>query len=175
MINTHTTHTICIANTYEHKRLTLQVQMSDSFWLTSGSRAGLVTHEAKTLAWLVHIFQRAECWRSLTIISRRQLDQKIMRVCISYTHLYPIKSLNHTLPFRKCKLYFRANMQVASTLWPDIKSQKLLEHRFRLKWPSVAQEPSSDKSRQTKTNIDQTKRPRTACWTKLGAVSAPGP
>ena len=25
-------------------------------------------------------------------------------------------------------------MQVASTLWPDIKSQKLSEHRFRLRW-----------------------------------------
>ena len=25
-------------------------------------------------------------------------------------------------------------MQVASTLWPDIKSQKLSEHQFRLKW-----------------------------------------
>ena len=74
------------------------------------------------------------CWRSLTIISRRQLDQKIMRVCISYTHPYPIKSLNHTLPFRKCKLYFGANMQVASTIWPDIKSQKISERRFRPKW-----------------------------------------
>ena len=25
-------------------------------------------------------------------------------------------------------------MQVASTLWPDIKSQKISEHRFRIKW-----------------------------------------
>ena len=57
-----------------------------------------------------------------------------MRVCISYTHPYSIKSLNHTLPFRKCKLYFGANMQVASTLWHDIKSQKLSERRFRLRW-----------------------------------------
>src|SRR6185437_7365169 len=69
-----------------------------------------------------------------TIISRRQLDQKIMRVCIYYTHPYPIKSLNHTLPFRICKLCFQANMQVTSTLWPDIKSQKLSKHRFRLRW-----------------------------------------
>ena len=38
--------------------------------------------------------------------SRRQLDQKIMRVYISYTHLYPIMSLNHTSPSRKCKLCF---------------------------------------------------------------------
>jgi hypothetical protein len=57
-----------------------------------------------------------------------------MRVCISYTHPYPIKSLNHTLPFRICKLSFQANMQVTSTLWHDIKSQKLSEHQFRLRW-----------------------------------------
>ena len=68
------------------------------------------------------------------IIFRRQLDQKIMRVYVSYTHPYLIKSLNHTLPFRICKLCFQANMQVTSTLWPDIKSQKLSEHRFRLRW-----------------------------------------
>ena len=57
-----------------------------------------------------------------------------MRVCISYTHPYSIKSPNHTLSFRICKLCFHANMQVTSTLWPDIKSQKLSEHRFRLRW-----------------------------------------
>ena len=57
-----------------------------------------------------------------------------MRVCISYTYPYPIKSLNHTLLFRICKLCFQANMQVTSTLWLDIKSQKLPEHRFRLRW-----------------------------------------
>ena len=56
-----------------------------------------------------------------------------MRVCISYTHPYLIKSLNHTLPFRICKLCFQANMQITSTLWPDIKSLKLSEHRFRLR------------------------------------------
>ena len=46
------------------------------------------------------------CWRSLTIISRCQLDQKIIRVCISYTHLYPNKSLNHILPSRKIQDVF---------------------------------------------------------------------
>ena len=57
-----------------------------------------------------------------------------MRVCISYTHSYPTKFLNHTLPFRICKLCFQANMQVTSKLWPDTKSQKISEYRFRLKW-----------------------------------------
>ena len=57
-----------------------------------------------------------------------------MRVCISYTHSYPIMFLNHTLPFRIYKLCFQANMQVTSTLWPDINSQKLSKHRFRLRW-----------------------------------------
>ena len=74
------------------------------------------------------------CWRWLETIFKRQIDQKIMRVCISYTHLYPIKSPNHTSPSRKCKLCFWANMRVASTFWPDIKSQKISEHRFRLNW-----------------------------------------
>ena len=73
-------------------------------------------------------------WRSPTTISRRQLDQKIMRVCIFYTHLYSNKPLNHTLPLEKCKMYFWANMQVASTLWPDIKLQIKSERRFILKW-----------------------------------------
>ena len=82
-------------------------------------------------------FARDECCRSLTTISRRQLDQKIMRVCISYMHLYPIKSLNHTSPFRKCKLYFWANIYVASTLCPNIKWQKISEYQFRLKTDQV--------------------------------------
>ena len=91
------------------------------------------------------------CWRSLTIISRHQLDQKILRVCISYTHPYPIKSLNHTLPFRICKLCFQANIQITSTLWPDIKSQKLSEHRFRLNWTKCSPRTTSKpvKTRQT--------------------------
>ena len=38
----------------------------------------------------------------------------------------------------------------------------------------MAQEPSSDKLRQTKTNIDQTRRPRAACQKKLEAVGGPG-
>ena len=78
-------------------------------------------------------------------ISRSQLNQKIMRVCISYTHPYPIKSLNHTSPFRKYKLYFGANMQVASTLWSDIKSQKISERRFRLKWTKCSPRTSPNK------------------------------
>ena len=64
----------------------------------------------------------------------RQLDQKIMRVCISYTHPYPIKSLNLNLPFRICKLCFQDNMQVTSILWPSRKTQEISEYRFRLKW-----------------------------------------
>ena len=75
-----------------------------------------------------------------------------MGVCISYTHPYPIKSLNHTLSFRKCNSYFGANMQVASTFWPDIKSQKLLEHRFRLIW---TKSDARTQFRQAKTGQDQ--------------------
>ena len=101
------------------------------------------------------------CRCSLTTTSKCQLDQKIMRVCISYTHPYPIKFLNHTLPFRICKLCFQANMQVTSTLWPDIKSQKLAEHQFRLRW--------------TKSNVrTQFKQVKTGHQKKLWAVGGPG-
>jgi hypothetical protein len=88
-----------------------------------------------------------------------------MRVCISYTHPYPIKSLNHTLPFRICKLCFQANMQVASTLWPDIKSQKLSEHRFRLRWTK------SEARTQFKTSQD---RPTPTWIDKEAQYSLPG-
>ena len=74
-----------------------------------------------------------------------------MRVCISYTHPYSIKSLNHTLPFRICKLCFQANMQVTSTLWPGIKSQKLSKHRFRLRW---TKSDARTQFRQAKTGQD---------------------
>jgi hypothetical protein len=74
-----------------------------------------------------------------------------MRICISYTHPYPIKSLNHTLPFRICKLCFQANMQVTSTLWLDIKSQKLSEHRFKLRW---TKSDTRTQFRQAKTGQD---------------------
>ena len=62
-------------------------------------------------------------------------------------------------------------MQVTSTLWPDIKSQKLLEHRFRLRW---TKSDAITQFRQAKTNMDQTRRPRTACPNKMGAVGGPG-
>jgi len=53
-------------------------------------------------------------------------------------------------------------MQVASTLWPDIKSQKISERRFRLIGPSVAQEPLQIHSRQAETSMDQTREAKTA-------------
>ena len=65
-------------------------------------------------------------------------------------------------------------MQVTSTLWPNIKSQKISEHRFRLIGPSVAQEPTQIPSRQAKTSVDQTRQPRTAHQRKLGTVGASG-
>ena len=65
-------------------------------------------------------------------------------------------------------------MQVASTLWPDIKSQKISECRFRLIGPSVAKEPIQIHSRLAKTSVDQTRQPRTAHQRKLGAFGATG-
>ena len=67
-------------------------------------------------------------------------------------------------------------MQVPSKLWPDIKLQKLLEHRFRLRWTKsdARTQFRQAKPRQAKTTVDQTRRPKTACWTKLGLVGPPG-
>ena len=70
-----------------------------------------------------------------------------MRVCISYTHLYSNKLLNHTAPLENCKMCFWANMQVASTLWPNIKSQIKSESEFRLKWNKAAQDSPLAKAR----------------------------
>ena len=97
-----------------------------------------------------------------------------MRVCISYTHPYPIKSLNHTLPFRICKLCFQANMQVTSTLWPDIKSQKLSEHRFRLRW---TKSDARTQFKQVKTGQPQRgsdKEAQDSPPEEVGAVGGPG-
>jgi hypothetical protein len=54
-------------------------------------------------------------------------------------------------------------MQVASTLWPDIKSQKLSEHRFRLKWTKCSPKTQFRPLKQAKINRVSTRRPRTAC------------
>ena len=51
-------------------------------------------------------------------------------------------------------------MQVGSTLWPDIKYQS---DDSGSNGPNVAQEPIQMKSRQANPNVDQTRRPRTAC------------
>ena len=40
----------------------------------------------------------------------------------------------HIWCLRMCVGGFELILQVSSTLWPDIKPQKLSEHRFRLKW-----------------------------------------
>ena len=93
---------------------------------TISRTARACSHSSRQYIYYLPTTLGCHCWRSLTIISRRQLDQKIMRVWISHTHPYPIKSLNHTLPFRICKLCFQANMQVISTLWPNTKSQKYI-------------------------------------------------
>ena len=59
-------------------------------------------------------------------------------------------------------------MQVASTLWPDIKSQKISEHRFRLIGPSLAQEPLQIHSIQADTSMDQTREAKTAHKNEIG-------
>ena len=73
-----------------------------------------------------------------------------------------------------CAGGFELISQVSSTLWPDINRRNYQSTDSGSYGPKVAQEPSLDKPRQTKTNMDQTRRPRTAYWTKLGVVGATG-
>ena len=98
-----------------------------------------------------------------------------MRVCISYTHSYPIKSLNHTFPFRICKLCFQANMQVASTLWPDKKSQKLSEHRFRLKWTKCSPRTEARSLKTSSTSVFRPSQAQTSptpsSWGRLAPLA----
>src|SRR6185503_7977899 len=48
-------------------------------------------------------------------------------------------------------------MQVASTLWPDIKSQKISERRFRLRWTkcSTRTNPNEVKTGQPQSGSDK--------------------
>ena len=52
-----------------------------------------------------------------------------------------------------CAGDFELILQVTSTLWPDIKSQKISEYRFSLKWTkcSLRTNPNAVKTRQTPT------------------------
>ena len=65
-------------------------------------------------------------------------------------------------------------MQVASTLWPDIKSQKLSEHRFRLRW---TKSDARTQFRQAKIGQDHhgpDKEAQDSLPEEVGAVSGPG-
>ena len=65
-------------------------------------------------------------------------------------------------------------MQVASTLWPDIKSQKLLEHRFRLRWTKSDARTQFKQVKIGQPQRGSEKRPKIAHQKKLGAVGGPG-
>ena len=70
-----------------------------------------------------------------------------------------------------CAGGFELISQVSSTLWPDINRRNYQSTDSGSNGPCVAQEPSSDHSRQAKPNWVKTRRPRTACWTKLGLLA----
>ena len=73
-----------------------------------------------------------------------------------------------------CACGFELISQVSSTLWPDINHRNYQNTDSGSNGPSVAQEPSSNDSRQAKPDWARTRRPRTTCWTKLGEVGPPG-
>ena len=66
-------------------------------------------------------------------------------------------------------------MQVASTLWPDIKSQKISEYRFRLKTDQVKFKTTPNPLRTGRTLVFRQEEAQDSPWKKLGAVGAPGP
>ena len=65
-------------------------------------------------------------------------------------------------------------MQVTSTLWPNIKSQKLSERRFRLRWTKSDARTQFRQAKTGQTNVDQTRRPKIACQKKMGVVGPTG-
>ena len=65
-------------------------------------------------------------------------------------------------------------MQVASTLWPDIKSQKLLEHRFRLKWTKCSPRTEAQPLKTGSTPAFRQKETQDSPTQQLGAVGATG-
>ena len=65
-------------------------------------------------------------------------------------------------------------MQVASTFWPDIKSQKISERRFRLKWTKCRPKTNPNEVNTGQPKHGSDKEARTACQKKLGAVGGPG-
>ena len=65
-------------------------------------------------------------------------------------------------------------MQVTSTLWPDVKSQKLSEHRFRLRW---TKSDARTQFKQIKTGQPQRgsdKEAQDSPPEEVGAVGGPG-
>ena len=61
-------------------------------------------------------------------------------------------------------------MQVVSTLLPDIKSQKISEHRFRLKQTECSPRTQLKPLKTAGNNVDQTRQLRTAHQKKVGGV-----
>ena len=66
-------------------------------------------------------------------------------------------------------------MQVTSTLWPDTKSQKISEYRFRLKTDQVKLKTTPNPLRTGRTPVFRQEDAQDSHWKKLGAVGAPGP
>ena len=97
-----------------------------------------------------------------------------MRVCISYTHIYSNKSLSHTSPLEICKMCFWANMQVASSLWPDRKSQKILEHRFRLNSTKCSPRIEGNPLRTDHTSMFRQGKAQVSPAPAVGAMGAAG-
>ena len=95
-----------------------------------------------------------------------------MRVCISYTHLYPIKSLNHTSPSRKCKLCFWANIQVTSTTRHKITEiiRAPIQAQMDQKWCKNQIQTSQDRPNPMWTRQGGPEQPVWRSWGRLAPL-----
>ena len=106
--------------------------------------------------------------------SKRQLDQKIMRVCISYTYLFSNKFQNTLYPQNKYKMCFRVKMQDVCTLWSKIKSSTNQSTNSGSIGSKMAHAPKLTVLGQGLAPRIKTRQPRKAQPPKLGAVGTTG-
>src|SRR6185312_7387170 len=106
-------------------------------------------------------------------ISKRQLDQKIMRVCISYTHPYPIKFLNHTYLLEYACCVFKLICRLQAHFGLTQNHRKYQSSDSGSNGPSEAQELKQTQLGQAVPQLLDNGRPRQAHSRKLGAVGGP--
>ena len=65
-------------------------------------------------------------------------------------------------------------MQVASTLWPDIESQKISERQFRLRWTKCSPRTNPNEVKTGQPQCGSDKEAQDSLPEEVGAVGGPG-